>query len=55
MPPKSETWPGRIVEITYHEEGSKLRLGDSPGPESARSPFLISSEGNVGETIERHG
>ena len=54
MPPKSEAWPGRIVEITYHEVGSKLRLGDSPGPGSARSPILISSEGKVGETIKHH-
>ena len=29
--------PGKIVEITYHEENSKLRLSD--GPET--SPVLI--------------
>ena len=56
MPGRNEAWPGRVVEITYHEEESQLRLSDSsPGPDSAaHSPILIGSEGNVGETIERH-
>ena len=56
MPGRNEAWPGRVVEITYHEEESKLRLSDcSLGTDSAaHGPILIGSEGNVGETIERH-
>ena len=55
MPPKVGAWrPGKIVEITYHEVDSKLRLDDSLGTSSAHCPILISSEGNVRETIEHH-
>ena len=46
--------PGKVVEITYHEVDSKLRLTDSLGTSSADSPILISSEGNVRETIKHH-
>ena len=55
MPPKVLAGqPGKVVEITYHEVDSKLRLDDRQGTSSAVSPILISSEGNVRETIERH-
>ena len=56
MPGRNEAWPGRVVEITFHEEESKLRLSDCRlGADSAaQSPILIGSEGNVGETIEHH-
>ena len=54
MPPKVGAWPGKVVEITYHEVDSKLRLNDNLGASSAHSPILISSEGNVSETIEHH-
>ena len=55
MPPRNYSWPGRVVDITYHEEESKLRLGDGLGTDSAaHSPVLIGSEGGVGETIEHH-
>ena len=55
MPPKGFAWRlGKVVEITYHEVDSKLRLTDSLGASSAESPILIGSEGNVRETIEHH-
>ena len=55
MPPKVLAWqPGKVVEITYHEVDGKLRLLDGQGTSSADSPILISSEGNVSETIENH-
>ena len=55
MPPKVLAGqPGKVVEITYHEVDSKLRINDSLGASSAHSPILISSEGNVRETIEHH-
>ena len=55
MPPKVGTWRlGKVVEITYDEVDSKLRLVDSQGASSADSPILIGSEGNVRETIEHH-
>ena len=42
MPPGgSPSQPGKIVEITYHEENSKLRLSDGPEVSSAHSPILI--------------
>ena len=55
MPPRNEAWPGRVVDITYHEEESKLRLSDGLGTDSTgQSPVLIASEGDVGETIQHH-
>ena len=47
----NEPWPGKVVEITYHEVDSKLRLDDSQGT-SAVGPVLVSCEGNVKETVE---
>ena len=45
MPPGgSPSQPGKIVEITYQEVNSKLRLSDSPGASSAHSPVLIREE-----------
>ena len=54
MPPKVGAWPGKVVEITYHEVDSQLRINDCLGASSVRGPILISSEGNVKETIEHH-
>ena len=55
MPPKVGDWrPGIVAEITYHEVDSKLRLSDSQATATGDSPILISSEGNVKETIEHH-
>ena len=55
MPPKVLAGqPGKVVEINYHEVDSKLRLDESQGTSSVVSPILISSEGNVRETIEYH-
>ena len=55
MPPKVLAGqPGKVVEINYHEVDSSLRLDDCPGTSSAVSPILISSDGNVRETIEYH-
>ena len=52
MPPKVLAWrPGKVVEITYHEVDSRLRLDES---QSAVSPILISCEGNLRETIKHH-
>ena len=42
MPPGgSPSQPGKIVEISYHEVNSMLRLSDSPGVNYADSPVLI--------------
>ena len=43
MPGRNEAWPGRVVEITFHEEESKLRLSDcSLGTDpAAHSPILL--------------
>ena len=42
MPPEGKpSQPGKIVEISYHEVNSMLRLSDSPGVSSAESPVLI--------------
>ena len=56
MPPKVGDWrPGIVAEITYQEVDSDLRLSDSQATvSSGDSPILISSEGNVKETIEHH-
>ena len=55
MPPKVEAWlSGKVVDITYHQVDSQLRLHDSLGSSPADSPILIGSEGNVRETIEHH-
>ena len=55
MPPKVLAGqPGKVVEITYHEVDFKLRLDYRQGTSSSVSPILISSEGNVRETIEYH-
>ena len=45
---------GKVVEITYKRDkvDSNLRLNDSLGTSSAHSPILISSEGNVKDSIE---
>ena len=45
-----EPWPGRVVEINFHEVDSQLRMVDSQGT----SAVLISCEGNVRETVERY-
>ena len=42
MPPNVRpSQPGKIVEITYHELNSELRLSDSPGASSSHTPILI--------------
>ena len=42
MPPEGKpSQPGKIVEISYHEVNSMLRLSDSPGVNYADSPVLI--------------
>ena len=52
MPPKVVS--GKVVDITYSEVNSQLKLVDSLGAISADSPILLSSERNVRETIEHH-
>ena len=55
MPPKVLAGqPGKVVEVTYHNIDSKLRLDKSQGTSSAVSPVLISAEGNMRETIKHH-
>ena len=55
MPPEEFAGqPGKVVEVKYREVDSRLRLDESQRTSSAVSPVLISSEGNVRETIERH-
>ena len=55
MPPKGlARQPGKVVEINYHEVDSKLRLDESQGTSSVVSPILISSEGNLSQTLEHH-
>ena len=47
----NEAWPGKVVEVTYREVDSQLRLVDSQGT-IAEGPVLISCDGNVKETVE---
>ena len=48
----NEAWPGKVVEITYHEVDSQLRLVDSDGT-MTDGPVLVSCDGNLKETVDR--
>ena len=47
MPPGNDNWPGEIIEIPYFKGTNNWSLD-----EETTSPILVSSEGNLRETLD---